>query len=124
MSIDLSTRRSSQPRRGRPRIAALSVLAVAVLGATAVGPAQAMHPPDHGKGGFVTVYHTTYAYSTPSLAYPRHLVRPGTYLATCEAYSSSTGRYYHNHWWSRTNEGTWINNGDLRGGVKMGIGDC
>lgn len=134
-------------------VMALMVAVIAALG-TAAGPAHAVPlgqcdgpcptqttppPPPPPRGCFdcnsgatkpkpkpklVTVYHRSYAYSTPYLnARTRHPVRPTTYVATCEAYSSSAGRYG-NRWWSRMREGTWVNNGDLRGGVKMGIGDC
>lgn len=132
-------------------VAAMALMAavIAVLG-TAAGPAHAVPlgpcdgpcpthttpppPPrrcsDCNSGAtkpkqkLVTVYHSAYAFSTPYFnSRSRHPVRPTTYVATCEAYSSSAGRYG-NHWWSRMRDGTWVNNGDLRGGVKMRIGDC
>jgi putative RNase toxin 44 of polymorphic toxin system len=81
-------------------------------------------PPAAPKQKVVTVYRSSYAYSTPYLnARTRHPVKPGRYVATCEANSGSRGRYS-NPWWSRMREGTWVNNGDLRGAAKMGIGDC
>jgi len=76
------------------------------------------------KRKLVTVYRSTYAYSTPYLdAARRQPIKAASYVATCEAYSSSAGRYG-TRWWSRLSSGVWVNNGDLRGGVKMGIGDC
>ena len=70
------------------------------------------------------MYRNSYAYSTPYLnARRRHPIKPGRYVATCEANSGSRGRHA-NPWWSRMREGTWVNNGDLRGGAKMGIGYC
>jgi hypothetical protein len=131
---------------------ALALLAIAALGATAAGPAQAKPigpcdgpcpPPrpkksdDRPRGGrqgcddcstprqkLVTVYRNTRAYSTPYLnARSSHEVKPGIYVATCEANSGSRDGNS-NPWWSRMREGTWVNNGYLKGGAKMGIGDC
>lgn len=128
--------RSSSQRRGKgARMAALAVLAIIALGGKAGGAAQAKPlgpcdgpcPPPKpvpAKPKLVTVYRSTYAYSTPYLNAARRLpLRRAVYAATCEAYSSSAGRYG-NRWWSRLRGGTWVNNGDLRGKVKMGIGDC
>jgi len=112
-----------------PRRATLAVVASALLGMTGAGPAEAIPAGrcDARPNCPVVVYATTRAYSTPYLtARSSHVVRPGNYLVTCEAKVTTTpppGRYG-NPWWSRTREGTWINNGDLKGGVKMMVGDC
>ena len=129
-------------RRRRARTAALAAVAIAVLGGSTVGPAQAIPidcegpctvaptpkpkpKPVPAKPKLVTVYRYTYAYSTPYLnARSRRPLNRGVYVATCEARSASPGRSYNNRWWSRLRDGSWVNNGDLRGGVKMGIGDC
>jgi len=72
----------------------------------------------------VTVYRTTRAYSTPYLnALKSRSLRATKYVATCEANSGSRGRHS-NPWWTRLADGYWVNNGDLRGRAKMGIGDC
>jgi hypothetical protein len=131
--------------------ALIALVTAAALGAVA-GPAQAVPlgkcdgpcskppPPSNPRGDrvgcddcrtpppprqkLVSVYRNTYAYSTPYLnARSRHALRPATYVVTCEANSGSRGRHS-NPWWSRLREGTWVNNGDLRGGAEMGIGNC
>ncbi|MDQ3850588.1 MAG: cutinase family protein [Actinomycetota bacterium] len=72
----------------------------------------------------VTVVQSTFAYSTPYLdARRRAVIVPGTYGAVCEARSVTAGPYS-NRWWTRLSSGRWVNNSYLRGGVKMGIGDC
>jgi hypothetical protein len=111
-----------------PRRVALAVAASALLGITGVGPADAVPVRRcDTKPCLVEVYAQTRAYSTPYLkARSSHAVRPGKYVVTCEAKVTSvqpSGRYA-NPWWSRTREGTWINNGDLKGGEKMYVGDC
>lgn len=73
----------------------------------------------------VYVYHATHAYSSPYFsARSSHPVRPGYYIVSCEAKSGSSRAPYYNPYWVHTNEGTWINNGDLSGRIKMGVGDC
>jgi hypothetical protein len=113
---------SAIPRpRHRARTAVLSALALA----GAIGPAQAMGRPEPPDSPVRTVYRATRAYSSPYLSARRsHPVRPGRYVVTCEVQSGSAPAPHNNPWWSRTNEGTWINNGDFRGGIKMNIGDC
>jgi hypothetical protein len=118
--------RSSARRRPYVRSAALALLTLATLGATAAGPAQAkpLGRCDGPCPKLVSVYRSTYAYSTPYFnARRRQPLRPTTYIATCEAKSTSVGPY-NNRWWTRLRSGVWVNNGYLRGGVKMGIGDC
>lgn len=124
------------------RYGALMAVVIAVIAAlgTAAGPAHAVPigpcdgacstqtvpapPPPPPAQKLVTVYHSTHAYSTPYLnARSRHPLTPATYVAICEANSGSRGPYS-NPWWTRLRNGTWVNNGDLRGGAKMGIGDC
>jgi hypothetical protein len=130
---------SSPARRSRraARSVAPVVIAIAAISAlgTAAGPAsarpvdcdgpcpsQVTPPPSPQK--IVTVYRSGYAYSTPYFnARSMHAIGAGRYVATCEANSGSRGRYS-NPWWTRLNEGTWVNNGELRGEAKMGIGDC
>jgi len=72
----------------------------------------------------VRVYRSTRAYSTPYLDALRSVpLSATTYVATCEANSGSRGRHS-NPWWSRLRNGYWVNNGDLKGPAKTGIGDC
>jgi hypothetical protein len=149
-----ANRRTSQRPRRPGRSAALMVTVIAALGAGAAaahavplgrcdGPCrpQTTSPPSGDpRGGrvgcddcsapaakqkVVRVYRgDSSAYSTPYFnARSRHPLRPGTYIATCEANSGARGRFS-NPWWSRLREGTWVNNGDLRGGAKMGLGVC
>lgn len=132
--------------------AALLLLVLAALGAAGPGPAHAdpgpcggtcapppppKPPPndprlcqDCNSGAtkpnqrYVTVYRSTRAYSTPYLnALKSKRLPAAIYPATCEANSGSRGRYS-NPWWSRLRDGYWVNNGDLKGPAKMGIGDC
>lgn len=132
----------SSPRHAaRARTAVLALMAVSALGGAVAGPADAKPigpcdgpcppkpppastPAPKPKPKLVTVYLNTYAYSTPYRnARHRYPLRPTTYIATCEAYSSSAGRFG-NRWWTRLRSGVWVNNGDLNGGVKMNIGNC
>ena len=132
--------------------ATLLLLVLAALGAASPGPAHAdpgpcggtcvtspKPPPppndprrcaDCNSGAtkpnqrYVTVYRKTRAYSTPYLNALKSKPLPAAiYPATCEANSGSRGRYS-NPWWSRLRDGYWINNGDLNGRAKTGIGDC
>jgi hypothetical protein len=128
----MSAHGSSPRRSARTLTATLALLALAALGATAAGPAQAkligacegLCPEPAPKPKLVTVYRSTYAYSTPYFnARHRQLLRPTTYIATCETKSPSVGPY-HNPWWTRLRWGVWVNNGYLRGATKMNIGDC
>jgi hypothetical protein len=117
---------STLHRRGFAKPAALAALAATALGVAGAGPARGDPGPCGGNcPKRVTVYRDTFAYSTPYFdARSRHPLAKGTsYVATCEARSSSSGRY-DNHWWSRLREGTWVNNGDLVGAEKMQLGDC
>jgi len=102
----------SSPRRqrARARTALLALIALSALGGAAVSPAHAKpigpcdgpcppKPPPAStpkptpKPKLVKVYRSTYAYSTPYRnARRRYPLRPTTYIATCEAYSSSAGR--------------------------------
>lgn len=149
-----ANRSTSQHPRRPARSATLMVTLIAALGSGAAGahaaplgqcdgpcPPQTTSPPSSDpRGGrvgcddcsapapkqkVVRVYRRdSYAHSTPYFnARSRHPLRAGTYIATCEANSGARGRFS-NPWWSRLREGTWVNNGDLRGGAKMGLGVC
>jgi hypothetical protein len=72
----------------------------------------------------VRVYRSTRAYSTPYLdALKSRPLAATSYVAICEANSGSRGRTG-NPWWSRLADGYWVNNGDLKGPARMGIGTC
>jgi hypothetical protein len=72
----------------------------------------------------VTVLAGAWMTSTPYLtAHVRQGLRPGTYAAVCEARADVAGTY-RNPWWTKLANGRWVNNSYLRGGVKMGLGDC
>ena len=130
---------------------ALALLTIVALGSSAVGSVEARPagacdgpcppPPkqpasdprscsDCNSGAtkpkqrYVTVYRKTRAYSTPYLdALASKPLAAAIYPATWEANSGSRGRYS-NPWWSRLRNGYWVNNGDLKGPAKMGIGNC
>jgi hypothetical protein len=119
---------SSPHRHRRARIFTAATLVIAALCSMAAGAAQA-RPVDDCEGScqpprqVTVVYRAAFAYSTPYLnARSRHAVRPASYVATCEAYSSA-GRSG-TRWWSRMHEGTWVNNADLHGGARMGLPSC
>jgi hypothetical protein len=91
---------------------------------TPVPPLVPEPPPPAPERKLVTVYLNTRAYSTPYFNALKSIpLRATSYVATCEANSGSRGRHS-NPWWSRLQNGYWVNNGDLKGPARMGIGTC